>query len=67
MPSSHSWSWLQRLVTNRVLRVWVVEGTENEADIGTKPLSGYMLDRILQSLSSRLEFVNRLLKAAVDG
>ena len=49
------WSWLQRLLTNRVLRIWVLEGTENEADIGTKPLGEDMLDRILKSLSSRLE------------
>ena len=60
MPSSHSLIIIARLVTNRVLRIWVVEGIENEADIGTKPPSGDMLDRILKSLNSRLEFVSRL-------
>ena len=42
--------WLQRRVTRRELRVWRIPGTENEADIGTKPLGGDLLDRILQKL-----------------
>ena len=40
--------WLQRRVTNRELRTLKVNGTENEADIGTKPQSGDMLDRSLK-------------------
>ena len=47
--------WLQRRVTNRELKVWKVKGTDNEADIGTKPLSGDALDRILERLGFAFE------------
>ena len=47
--------WLQRRVTNRELRIWKVKGTENEADVGTKPLAGDALDRILERLGFAFE------------
>ena len=53
--------WLQRRVTHRDLQIWKTKGGDDEADIGTKPLSGDVLDQILTNpnLYSRLERANK--------
>ena len=47
--------WLQRHVTGRKLKVWKILGTDNEADIGTKSLSGDAIDRIMKRLGFTFE------------
>ena len=61
--------WLQRRVTNRELRIWKVKGSDNEADIGTKPLRGDVLDRILTNLNFVFEIglSEQASKATING
>ena len=42
--------WIQRKVKQGLCKVWKIDGKQNEADVGTKPLGQQSLIPILQRL-----------------
>ena len=55
------WLWIQEAIRDKVVRLKKVEGTENEADMGTKDLDGPTHQRLLQKLPLKATQCRRLM------
>ena len=55
------WLWIQEAIRDKVVRLKKVEGTENEADMGTKDLDGPTHQRLLQKLQLKATQCRRLM------